>query len=97
MFVKAILEFGAIRKGTSNVPTLGDKELLKGNANTMINRISNSLKEDFIQKTLRLAGDISLQEKLKKSAPEIVQKKYDWKLYENRLLELVELFERKTS
>ncbi|OGQ06059.1 MAG: hypothetical protein A2W61_01335 [Deltaproteobacteria bacterium RIFCSPLOWO2_01_44_7] len=49
-------------------------------------------KEDFIYKTLLLAKNPTLQSKLKKSGPEVVQKNHEWKLYENQLLTLVESF-----
>lgn len=47
-------------------------------------------RDDFLQKTLRLAQDHSLQEKFGKNGPEIIRKKYDAGLHENELLRLVE-------
>lgn len=48
--------------------------------------------ESFIQKTLELAKNKNLQEKLGEPAQELIRTKYDWKIYENKLLNLLEGF-----
>ncbi|MDO8527023.1 MAG: glycosyltransferase family 4 protein [Deltaproteobacteria bacterium] len=53
--------------------------------------------EEFIQKTLTLANDLLLQEKLRENGPHIIRSKYDWALYEDKLLDIVGRFERKNE
>lgn len=47
-------------------------------------------KEDFVQKTLLLAGNKSLQGTIGHAASKIIQEKYNWELYEDKLLKIVE-------
>lgn len=48
--------------------------------------------EAFVQKTLELAKNIPLQEKLKSPAQRLILENYDWKLFEKKLLGLIQEF-----
>lgn len=49
-------------------------------------------KEEFLQKTLQLANNANLRQKFTQTAPEIIEKKYNWNLHEEKLLALMESY-----
>lgn len=71
----------------TNVVRKGIPELENGK-----NALIAESTQDFISKTIQLAGDKELQNKLSNAATDVIKNKYEWSFYEDKLLNLIDSF-----